>query len=123
VAPLHASHYHLKGIREYTLLFAGTKNIADALSLDSDRTDDELTQILHSRCPSQLPQHFEIVLLPNKIASWLTSLLLRLPVKQQLVETHSTTKLGHGTDAQSTAIELDSATTFSSKECPECKKN
>ena len=92
-------------------------NVADALSRDNDRTDEELTQILHLHCPSQLPQHFEIVPLPNEIVSWLTSLLLRLPVKQQLAETHSTTKLGRGTATQSTAEALDSETTCFSKTC------
>ena len=98
-------------------------DIADALSRDNDRTDEELTQILRLHCPSQLPQHFEIVPLPNEIVSWLTSLLLRLPAKQQLMETHSTTKLGRGTATQSTANPSDSETTFSSKTCPKPTKS
>jgi hypothetical protein len=119
VAHLHATHYLLNEIREYSQWFRGAdNNVVDALSRDNNRTDDELTQILRSHCSSQLPQHFEIVPLPNKIVSWLTLLLLWLPVKQQLVETHSTTKLGCGTDTQSTAKSLDSETTFSSKTCP-----
>ena len=98
VARLHATHYLSNEIREYSQWFRGAdNNVADALSRDNDRTDDELTQILRSHCSSQLPQHSKIVPLPNKIVSWLTSLLLRLPAKQQLVETHSTTKLGRGT--------------------------
>ena len=119
VARLHATHYLSTGIREYSQWFRGAdNNVADALSRDNDRTDDELTLILRSHCP-QLPQHFKIVPLPNKIASWLTSLLLWLPVKQQLVETHSRTKLGHGNATQSTAAALDSETTSSSRTCPE----
>jgi len=94
-------------------------NVADTLSRYNDRTDDELTQILRSHCTSQLPKHFKIVPLPNKIISWLTSLLLQLPAKQQLVETHSTTKLGRGTASQRTANPLDLETTYSSKTCPE----
>jgi len=100
--------------------------VADALSRDNDRTDEELTQILRFHCPSQLPQHFKIVPLPNeivpllnKIVSWLTLLLLRLPVKQQLAETHSTMKLGRGTATQSTTETSDSETTFSLKTCQE----
>ncbi len=116
VARLHATHYLSNGIREYSQWFHGAdNNVADVLSRDNDRTDDELTQILHSHCPSQLPQHFEIVPLPNEIVSWLTSLLLRLPVKQQLVETHSTTNLGRGIVTPSTAKASDSETTSSSK--------
>ena len=95
VARLHATHCHSNEIRKYSLWFHGTdNNVADAPSRDNDRTDSELTQILHSHCPSQLPQHFKTVPLPNKIVSRLTLLLLRLPVKHQLVETHSTTNLG-----------------------------
>ena len=119
VAHLHATHYLLNEIREYNQWFRGANNnVADALSRDNDRTDDKLTQILRSHCPYQLPQHFEIVPLPNEIVSWLTSLLLRLPAKQQLAETHSATKLGRGTATQSIAEASDLATTFSSKTYP-----
>jgi hypothetical protein len=55
----------------------------------------------------------------GELVSWLTSLLLRLPIKQQLAETHSTTKLGRGTATQSTAEASDLETTFSSKTCQE----
>jgi hypothetical protein len=120
VACLHMTHYLLNEIREYSQWFRGAdNNVPDALSQDNDRTDDELTQILHSHCPSQLLQHFEIVPLPNEIISWLTSLLLWLPVKQQLVETHSTTNLGCGIVTPSTAKASDSETTSSSKTCAE----
>ena len=119
VARLHATHYLLNEIREYSQWFRGAnKKFSDALFWDNDRTVNKLTQILRSHCSSQLPQHFEIVPLPNKIVSWLTLLLLWLPAKQQLVETHSTTKLGRGTTTQSTANPSDSETTFSSKKCP-----
>ncbi len=119
VARLHGTHYLSDEIREYSQWLHGAdNNIADALSRDNNRTDDKLTQILHSHCPSQLPQHFKIVPLPNKIVSWLTLLLLWLPAKQQLVETHSTTKLGRGIVTQSTAKALDLETTFSLKTCP-----
>ncbi len=119
VARLHATHYLSTGIRECSQWFRGAdNNVADALSRDNDRTDDKLTQILRSHCPSQLPLHFKIVPLLKKIASWLTSLLLRLPVKQQLVETHSTTKLGCGTATQSTATASNLETTSSSRTCP-----
>jgi hypothetical protein len=55
---------------EYSQWFRGAdNNVADALSQDNARTDDELTKILRSHCPSQLQQHFKIVPLPNKIVS------------------------------------------------------
>jgi hypothetical protein len=61
-------------------------------------------------CPSQIPEHFIIQPLPNEITSWLTALLLRLPVKLQLQEKHTRTKLGRGHDRQPTAAGLDSQT-------------
>ena len=76
VAHLHATHNLSNKIREDSPWFHGAiNNVVDALSRDNNRTDDELTQILGSHCSSQLPQHFKIVPLPNKIISWLTSLL------------------------------------------------
>ena len=43
-------------------------NVANAFSWDYDRTNDKLSQILRSHCSSQLlPQHFEVVPLPNEI--------------------------------------------------------
>jgi hypothetical protein len=55
---------------EYSQWFRGAdNNVADALSRDNVRTDNELTKILRSHCPSQLHQHFKIVPLPNKIVS------------------------------------------------------
>ena len=108
VARLHATHYLSTGIREYSQWFRGAdNNVADALSWDNDRTDNKLTQLPRSHCPSQLPQHFKIVPLPNKIATWLTLLLLQLPVKHQLVETHLTMRLGRGTATQGTAEASD----------------
>jgi hypothetical protein len=61
-------------------------------------------------CPSQIPEHFVIQPLHNKITSWLTALLLRLPVKLQLQEKHTRTKLGCGHDGQPTAAGLDPQT-------------
>ncbi len=118
VAHHHATNYLLGGIQEYSQWFRGTdNNVADALSRDNDRSDDELTNILRTHCHSQLPQHFKNFLLLNKITSWLTLLLFWLPVKQQLEEEHSRTKLGCGSSTQSTATLLALDTTHSSTGC------
>ncbi len=123
VACLHATHYLSRGIREYSQWFCGAKNmVADALSWDGDRSDEELINILCTHCPSQLPQHFKIVPLPRKMTLWLTSLLLRLPVKQQLVEKHRRTKLWRGTNTPNGANNADSATTYSSMYSPDSTK-
>ncbi len=114
IARHHTTLFLKAGIKEYSQWFPGCeKNVADALLHDSDCSDDKLTKILRKSCPSQLPQRFQIVPLLNKISSWLTSLLQRLPVKEQLREAHTRTMLGHGTDSPSTSEPLALAKTSS----------
>ncbi len=111
VARLHSMHYINLGIREYSQCFPGKANVvANLLSHDDDRTDTELTTLFCIHCPSQIPEHFKIQPLPSKITSWLTALLLRLPVKVQLRKKHTRTRLGHGNDGPHTAAALDSPT-------------
>ena len=84
-------------IKNYSEWFPGWMNdVSDALSRDDDRSDNELINIFRSFTPSQIPDHFEIVLLPREISFWLISLLQRLPVKEQLLERHMRTKIGRG---------------------------
>jgi hypothetical protein len=107
-------------IRKYSQWFRGANNqVAGALSQDNDRTDEELTEILHLHCPSQVPPHFEIVSLPRKIVSWLTLLLLWLPPKPELAEEHMRMMLGRGPATPNTATALASTGTISSMECPD----
>ena len=120
VARHHALHYLNNGIQEYSQWFRGVENnVADALSRDDDRSDNKLTKILRSHCPSQVPPHFEIVPLPNKITSWLTLLLQRLPQKKELAEEHTRTTLGRGAATQNIATASASTGTISSTECPD----
>jgi hypothetical protein len=98
-------------IGDYAQWFPGKKNVvADALSWDDDRTDSELTSIFTTFCSDQLQSHFKIVQPPNKIVSWLTSVLQKLPVREQLREEHTRTKLGRGTDGANTQKCADSRT-------------
>ncbi len=77
--------------------FPGKENIvADALSRDNDRLDEQLTHILHSFAPLQTPSNFKIAPLLSEISSWLILLLSKLPVKEQFWEQHKRTKLGRG---------------------------
>ena len=70
------------GVKNYSQWFAGKFNdVSDALSRDDNRSDDELTSILRSFVPLQVPSHFDIVTLPNEIFSWLTLSQEKLPVK------------------------------------------
>ena len=81
---LRATLFFNAGINEYSQWFPGWENnVTDALSRDFDCSDNELTQIIRYTCPSQIPRNFQIVPLPNKISSWLTSLLLKLTEKEQ----------------------------------------
>jgi hypothetical protein len=72
-------------IKCYSQWLAGERNqVSDALSHDDDRSNKELTSVIKSICPSQVPSHFEILQLPKEIILWLTALLLKLPVSAQL---------------------------------------
>jgi hypothetical protein len=110
----HATLFLKAGIKEYSWWFPGQEhNVADALLCDFDCSDSEQTKNFHESCPSQLPQHFQIIQLPNEISSWLTSLLQRLPVREQLWEAHMKPMLSHGTDSPST-LEPSASATMSS---------
>jgi hypothetical protein len=111
-------------VKNYSQWFPGSDNdVSDALSRDDDRGDEELTNILRTFVPSQVPSHFKIVPLPNEISSWLTSLLLRLPVKEQLQEKHTRTKLGRGGDSENGAIPSVSSTTTTLKTSQEVRES
>jgi hypothetical protein len=120
---MHAKNYMALGIQDYSQWFPGNDNIvADALFHDDNCLDEEVTLILCSHCPSQIPDHFKILSLPNKIISWLTVLLHRLPEKPQLFEKHTRTKLGPGTDGHATASGL-ALPTLSSMTSPSMHKS
>jgi hypothetical protein len=90
-------------------LIPGKENIVvDALSRNNDRTDNKLNSILYQFGPHQMPNHFRILPLPNKIVSWLILLLLKLPVKEQYREAHMRTKLGRGKGGTNIVNQLDS---------------
>ena len=116
VARKHAMLLLENGIKNYSQWFEGKANdVSDSLSRDDDRSDEELTNLLHSHVPQQMPEHFEIVPLPKEIVSWLTCLLQRLPVKKQLQERHRRTKIGRSVDGKDTVtpLELEKETTIS----------
>ena len=111
------------GVEECSQWFPGKDNqVADALSRDDDRSDQELTNVLRLFVPNQLPSHFKIVPLPNEIVSWLTSLLQKLPVKTRPREKHKRTNSGRWNDGRSIASPLDATIPFSSL-CPEGTKS
>jgi hypothetical protein len=104
VAKMHAKNYMALEIWDKCQLFTGNKNIvADALSHNNNRFIEEFTLIFCFYYPYQIPDHFDILPLPNKIILWLTALLHSFPEKLQLFEKNTRTKLGCGTDGQATA--------------------
>jgi hypothetical protein len=116
-------YYMTLGIREYSQWFKGEANaVADALLRANDRSDDKITHIFCTNCPSQIPLHFKIQPLPNKIISWLTALLLKLPANPQYNEKHTRTNLGRGTGGQPTVAGSDSPT-HSSPTSPALQKS
>ena len=95
-------------VKGYSQWFEGKRNnVADALSREWHRSNDELTFLLHSLFPSQMPVHFVISPLPKEISSWLISLLQQLPVSEQLRERHTTARLERGDDGQNIAGQSD----------------
>ena len=111
VARGRARRFMDNNIKDYSQWFPGKENdVSDALSRDDDKSYEELIQILKTFVPSQLPLHFRIVPLPKEIVLWMTSLLARLPVKQQLQGKQTRTKLRHGGHGQSIATQLASNT-------------
>jgi hypothetical protein len=108
------------GIKCYSQCFPGERNqVLDALSRDNDRSNEELTSVIKSFCPLQVPSHFKILQLPNKITSWLTALLLKLPVSVQLSEVHMRSKIGRGGVRMNMPTQLESKKISSSKTSPE----
>ncbi len=93
--------------------------MSDALSRDDDRSDEELTRVIKSFCPSQVPSHFEILQLPKEIMLWLTALLLKLPVNVQLSEIHTRSKIGRVDGGKNTPVQLKSKKISSSNNSPE----
>jgi hypothetical protein len=67
-ARMHALNYMTTGIREYSQWFREKDNVvANSLSCNDDQSDEELTQIFCTHCPSQIPPHFEINPCPAKL--------------------------------------------------------
>jgi hypothetical protein len=78
----------------YSQWFAGDENqVADSLSRDFHFSDHQLTQLITSSLPEQVPFGFQIHPLPREIISWLTSLLQNQPCKEQWLKQLTQRKL------------------------------
>ncbi len=110
-AQMQATLFMSLGIKNYSQWFRGKLNdVSDSLSRDDDQIDDKLINIYPTSCHSQVPGHFQIVPPPNKITSWLTALLRKLPVNQQYNEVHTQSKLWCGYVGASTMVALEMTT-------------
>ena len=99
----------------YSQWFPGIENIiADVLSRDFHLSDDELTSLLSSHAPDQMPPLFHISPVPPEISSWLTSLLRTQPPTMQSPKAPVRSKLLLGVDGSSTSNQLPSTMTLSS---------
>jgi hypothetical protein len=66
-AQKQASLFVSLGLKSYSQLFKRKANeVSDALSRNDDRSNDKLTKIIKTFCPSQVPSCFKIHWLPNK---------------------------------------------------------
>jgi hypothetical protein len=119
---MHTFFFLKKGIKTYTQWFKGEENdVADALSRNNDRSDDKLILIIKFFCHLQFPSRFKILQLPREIISFLTVLLRKLLVKEQLREEHTRSKLGCGEDGRN--MPIPSALKMTSTSKTSLKKN
>jgi hypothetical protein len=114
VARKFASIFMNVNVKGYIQWFAGKlNNFASALARDWYRNQDELTFILRSHFPEQMPENFRVSPLPSKINSWLTSALRQLPVSKQLREQYTATGLELGSGGSNIASPSDATTLIS----------
>ena len=94
----------------YTQWFKGTWNlVTDSLSRDMHLFSPSThTSFLQSTVACQLPPNFQIQQLPKKISSFITSVLLQLPVKEQRSKPQKASELVHSKLGSRFSIELES---------------
>jgi len=86
-------------------------NISDSLSRDFHLSDTYLVTELSSAFPDQVPFGLEIHPLPNKISSWVTSLLLLCPQITPWLKEPMRSNFARGVDIPNTSLQLESQTT------------
>jgi hypothetical protein len=78
-------------IAVYSQWFPGKDNIIpDILSRDWHLSDNDITTLLTQLFPSQLHQNFKLSPLPKEVESWISSILLLLPQREQRQKAHKT---------------------------------
>ncbi len=95
--------------------FPGEENgVSDACSRDFHLNDDELTHLILTFLPNQVPFGFKIFPLPIEISSWLICMLQNQPQKEQWNQVQTPSKLSLGIDFNNTLNQLPSLMTHSS---------
>ena len=94
-------------VKEYNQWFPGNLNdVIDSLSRNFHLNDDQLTQLLTSAVPSQLPPCFTIAPLPQEIVSFLSVWLTRMPATPSSRETQKRSRMHLGPDGPSSLNQL-----------------
>ena len=101
----HALCLLTNNVKEYSQWFPGDKNdVANSLLSNFHIDDKNLTHLLYSHVPSQMPDNFKISPLPQEIVSWIYSWLQKMPKKQQLQETQTSSRIRRGLDGKVSQI-------------------
>ena len=90
-----------------------TNDVADSLSRDFHLSDVELTNLLSSSIPLQLPEDFHISPLPQEITSKLISWIQSLPSPKELFHRPTRSKLATGNIGLSSLGQLTAPMTLS----------
>lgn len=103
----------------YSQWFPGKFNeVSDACSWDFHLSDLELTKLIFTSVPNQVPFGFRICQFPREIASWLTCLLQKQPQEMQWNQQPLPSKLSLGVDTKSILIPSQSNQTLTSTISP-----
>ena len=99
LARKHASLLLDNSIKDYSQWFPGQENdVSDCLSRDFHLNNNDITHLLFSSVPSQLPLSFEIAPLPQEIESFLYAWLQKMPAGPPSNETRARSGLRPGHD-------------------------
>ena len=89
-----------------------SNQVTDVLSRTFDCCDTDLTHMIHSRFPNQIPSNFKISPLPTAISSWISSVAPQLPESSTDGSNQPTRALTeHGDGGTSTLDSSDCPTT------------
>ncbi len=96
----------------YSQWFPGDENqVSDSLSRDFQLNNEELTHLITTFLPEQVPFGFHLCPLPEEIVSWLTLLLRNQPFKEQWSKQPTRSKLSRGLDTKLISNPLASSKT------------